>query len=172
MGIKEVLASLYESETQKQDAETPNQNYFIDIIQEFMITNQAGIAVFYYTLSESEDVDQQSLASYFDLILRFTKHNLKESLKSITLDDHIFHFYTHKSGLHLIFKCLNKQYDPDSLDSLAEKLVLNFLKIYKEKIENFNGEISNFSSFIDFITEVFDSKNRTHLMEHEIIVLI
>jgi len=131
-----------------------------------MITNQAGIAVFYYTLSESDDFDQQSLASYFDLILRFTKHSFKESLKSITLDDHIFYFYTHESGLHLIFKCLNKQFDPESLESLAEKLILNFLTIYKEKIDNFNGEVSNFTSFIDFITEVFDSKNKTPLMEH------
>ena len=131
-----------------------------------MITNQAGIAIFYYTLYESDDFDQQSLASYFDLIIRFTKHNFKESLKSITLDDHVFYFYTHESGLHLIFKCLNKQFDPESLDSLAKKLVQNFLTIYKEKIDNFNGEVSNFSSFIDFITEVFDSKNKTPLMEH------
>ena len=131
-----------------------------------MITNQAGIAVFYYTLSENDDFDQQSLASYFDLILRFTKHNFRESLKSITLDDHVFYFFTHESGLHLIFKCLNKQFDPESLDSLANRLVQNFLTIYKDKIDDFNGEVSNFSSFIDFITEVFDSKKKTPLMEH------
>lgn len=130
-----------------------------------MITNQAGIAVFYYTLSDDNSVDQQALASYFDLIIRFTKHNLKEDLKSITLEDHIFYFYTHQSGLHLIFKCLNQQFDPDMLETLAEKLVKNFLTIYKDKIDDFNGEISNFSSFIDFITEVFNSKN-TPLMEH------
>jgi len=131
-----------------------------------MITNQAGIAVFYYTLSDDNSVDQQSLASYFDLIIRFTKHNLKENLKSITLENHIFYFYTHQSGLHLIFKCLNQQFDPDMLESLAEKLVKNFLTIYKDKIDDFNGEISNFSSFINFVTEVFDSKNQTPLMEH------
>jgi len=144
----------------------PAQNYLIDIIQELMITNQAGIAVFYYTLSQDSTVDQQSLASYFDLIIRFTKHNLKENLKSISLEDHIFYFYTHESGLHLIFKCLNKQFDSEMLEALAERLIRNFLTIYKEKIDNFNGEVSNFSSFIDFITEVFDSKNDTPLMEH------
>ena len=131
-----------------------------------MITNQAGIAVFYYTLSDDNTVDQQSLASYFDLIIRFTKHNLKENLKSITLENHIFYFYTHQSGLHLIFKCLNQQFDSEMLESLAETLVKNFLTIYKDKIDDFNGEISNFASFIDFITEVFDSKNNTPLMEH------
>ena len=131
-----------------------------------MITNQAGIAVFYYTLSDDNSVDQQALASYFDLIIRFTKHNLKENLKSITLENHVFYFYTHLSGLHLIFKCLNQQFDSEMLESLAEKLIKNFLTIYKDKIDDFNGEISNFSSFIDFITEVFDSKNNTPLMEH------
>ncbi len=131
-----------------------------------MITNQAGIAVFYYTLSENSTVDQQSLASYFDLIIRFTRHNLKETLKSISLENHIFYFYTHESGLNLIFKCLNEQFDSEMLESLAEKLIKNFLTIYKDKIDNFNGEVSNFTSFIDFVTEVFDSKNKTPLMEH------
>jgi len=145
---------------------TPEQNYFVDVIQELMITNQAGIAVFYYTLSDDNSVDQQSLASYFDLIIRFTKHNLKENLKSITLENHIFYFYTHQSGLHLIFKCLNQQFDSVMLESLAEKLVKNFLTIYKDKIDDFNGEISNYSSFIVYVTEVFDSKNRAPLMEH------
>ena len=92
-----------------------------------MITNQAGIAVFYYTLSDDNSVDQQALASYFDLIIRFTKHNFKENLKSITLENHVFYFYTHLSGLHLIFKCLNQQFDSEMLESLAEKLIKNFL---------------------------------------------
>ena len=131
-----------------------------------MITNQAGIAVFCYTLSDNNTIDQQSLASYFDLIIRFTKHNFNENLKSITLENHIFYFYSHQSGLNLIFKCLNKPFYSDTLESLAEKLVQNFLTIYKDKIDDFNGEVSNFSSFIDLITELFDSKTNTPLMEH------
>ena len=131
-----------------------------------MITNQAGIAIFCYTLSDNNTIDQQTLASYFDLIIRFTKHNFDESLKSITLENHIFYFYTHQSGLNLIFKCLNKPFYSDTLESLAEKLVQNFLTIYKDKIDDFNGEVSNFSSFIDLITELFDSKTNSPLMEH------
>ena len=157
---------MYENENVIDDTKESEKNYLVDIVQELMITNQAGIAVFYYTLSDDNTVDQQSLASYFDLIIRFTKHNLNESLKSISLENHIFYFYTHQSGLHLIFKCLNKQFDSEMLDWLAEKLVKNFLTIYKDKIDNFNGEVSNFSSFIDFVTEVFNSNNKTPLMEH------
>lgn len=126
-----------------------------------MIINRAGIALFYHNFSENNIFrDHQSLASYFDLICRFTKNQFKESLKTISLDNSIFFFCTHKSGLHIIFKCDNKKFDRELLDSLANKIVDNFITKFSNNLKDFNGEISNFYNFSQFIENVLDLKDK------------
>jgi hypothetical protein len=131
------------------------------MIQELMIINKAGIALFYYDFSGNNIFkDQQSLASYFDLICRFTKNQFKESLKTISLDNSIFFFFTHKSRLHIIFKCDNKKFDSKLLESLANKIIDNFITNYRNDLKDFNGEISNFHSFSHVLEKVIDSKEK------------
>ena len=63
------------------------------MIQELMIINQAGLALFYHNFKNKDRLDdEQSLASYFDIICRFTKQNFKESLRLLMLDSFIFSF--------------------------------------------------------------------------------
>lgn len=131
------------------------------MIKELMIINKAGIALFYHNFSGSIIFrDHQSLASYFDLICRFTKNQFKESLRTISLDNSSFFFYTHKSGLHIIFKCDNKPIDRELLESLADKIIDNFIKKFKNNLKDFNGEISNFYTFSHFLEKVLDSKDK------------
>ncbi len=131
------------------------------MIQQLMIINRAGIALFYHNFSGRSNIfkDQQSLASYFDLLCRFTKNQFKESLRTISLDNSIFFFYTHQSGLHTIFKCDNESFDRELLESLADKIIDNFIKKFKNDLKDFNGEISNFHGFSKILEKVIDSKD-------------
>lgn len=129
------------------------------MIQELMIINQAGIALFYHDfLNNNRLDDEQSLASYFDIICRFTKREFKESLKMLTLDSFIFFFYNHISGFHLVLKCDNKEIDKKKLELFSEIIIDNFLKKYKDYLEDFNGEISKFKSFSNNIIQILDTK--------------
>ena len=125
-----------------------------------MIINQAGLALFYNNFKEEEKVgDEQSLASYFDIICRFTKRNFKESLRVLMLDSFIFFFYTHKSQYHLVLKCKNRNYDKKELEIISASIIEKFLEKYCNDLEEFNGEISHFKSFTAELTEITSSKN-------------
>jgi hypothetical protein len=131
-----------------------------------MITNQAGLALFYHNFKDKDKVgDEQSLASYFDIICRFTKENFKESLRILVLDSFIFFFYTHKSQYHLVLKCKNGNYDKNTLESISESIIEKFLEKYSYFLEDFNGEISQFKSFTAELTEIAYSKNFM-ILEH------
>ena len=130
------------------------------MIQELMIINQAGLALFYHNFKNKDRVDdEQSLASYFDIICRFTKQNFKESLRLLMLDSFIFFFYTHKSRFHLVLKCKNGNYDEKMLESISESIIEKFLEKYGNILEDFNGEISQFKTFANELTEFMYSKN-------------
>ena len=136
------------------------------MIVELMIINQAGLALFYHNFNEEDKLsDEQSLASYFDIICRFTKRNFKESLKMLMLDSFIFFFYTHKSRYHLVLKCLNGNYVKKTLELISESIIEKFLEKYKYHLKDFNGEISQFKSFTAELTEITKSKNY-QILEH------
>ncbi len=119
-----------------------------------MIINQAGLALFYHNFNNEDRMDdEQSLASYFDIICRFTKRNFKESLRLLMLDSFIFFFYTHKSRFHLVLKCRNGNYDKIILESISERIIEKFLDKYGNFLEEFNGEISQFKSFTAELAE-------------------
>ncbi|MFX1424820.1 MAG: hypothetical protein ACFFBE_00085 [Promethearchaeota archaeon] len=129
------------------------------MIQELMIINNAGIALFYHNfIDDNKADDQQSLAGYFDIICRFTKNSFKESLRMLTLDSFIFFFYSHKSKYHLVLKCVNKELNKRLLEEISESIIESFLKIYKEKLRNFNGEISSFNSFTKVVKKIVSTK--------------
>ncbi|MFX1363313.1 MAG: hypothetical protein ACFFCE_18825 [Promethearchaeota archaeon] len=129
------------------------------MIQELMIINQAGLAVFYHNFISDENVnDKQSIAGYFDVICRFTKQSFKESLKILELDSFSFFFYTHKSNYHLVLKCENKIFDKQLLESISEKIIDTFIKKYKEILQDFNGEISHFKPFSHQIIKIFSNQ--------------
>ena len=128
------------------------------MIQELMIINQAGLALFYHNFKSNDRInDEQSLASYFDIICRFTKRNFKESLRTLTLDSVIFFFYTHKSLYHLVLKCDKQKLDKKVLETLSESIINKFLEEYKYILEDFNGEISLFKSFSEEIRKLLVS---------------
>ncbi len=128
------------------------------MIQELMIINQAGLALFYHNFKNNDRInDEQSLASYFDIICRFTKRNFKESLRTLTLDSVIFFFYTHKSLYHLVLKFDKKKFDKKVLETLSESIINKFLEEYKDVLEDFNGEISLFKSFSEEIRKLLAS---------------
>ena len=109
------------------------------MIQELMIINHAGLALFYHNFKSKENLDdEQSLASYFDIICRFTKQNFKESLRTIALDSFIFFFYTHESCYHLVLKCDNRKFDKALLEALSERIIERFLEKYKVVLKDFN----------------------------------
>lgn len=136
------------------------------MILELMIINQAGLALYYHNFNEEDKLgDEQSLASYFDIICRFTKRNLKESLKMLMLDSFIFFFYTHKSRYHLVLKCKNGNYVKKTLELISESIIEKFLEKFSSHLVEFNGEISLFKSFTAELTEITKSKNY-QILEH------
>jgi hypothetical protein len=129
------------------------------MIQELMIINDAGIALFYHNFINNNQLDdQQSLAGYFDIICRFTRSSFKESLRMLTLDSIIFFFYTHKSNYYLVFKCINKEIDHILLEDVAECIIDNFLTKYNEILKDFSGEISLFESFSETVKNIVSTK--------------
>ena len=129
------------------------------MIQELMIINKAGIALYYHNFVDVNLIDdQQSLASYFDIICRFTKNNFKESLKMLTLDSFVFFFYTHKSNYHLVLKCGNKEINENLLEDIAESILTAFLTEFKNSLEDFKGEISEFKPFSEIVESLVSSK--------------
>jgi hypothetical protein len=130
------------------------------MIQELLIINQAGLALFYHNFNDNDTMDdEQSLASYFDIICRFTKRNFNESLRILILDSFIFFFYTHETQFHLVLKCKNGNYDKEVLEIISESVIEKFLKKFSYCLEDFNGEISQFKSFATELTEITSSKN-------------
>ena len=124
-----------------------------------MIINKAGIALYYHNFVDVNLIDdQQSLASYFDIICRFTKNNFKESLKMLTLDSFVFFFYTHKSNYHLVLKCGNKEINKNLLEDIAESILTAFLTEFKNSLEDFKGEISEFKPFSEIVESLVSSK--------------
>ncbi|MFX0022617.1 MAG: hypothetical protein ACFE9S_09835 [Candidatus Hermodarchaeota archaeon] len=129
------------------------------MIKELMIIDQAGIALFYHNFINNEKLDdEQSLASYFDIICRFTKNSFNESLRTLVLDSFLFFFYTHKSNYHLVLKCENIDFNKKKLENVSETIISRFLTLYKDVLDNFNGEISHFKSFSKPIIEILCSE--------------
>ena len=117
------------------------------MIQEIMILNKAGIALFYHNFTSRKMKDIQIVASYFDLICRYTKSSLNETLKSFSLQDRKIFFYSHNSGLHVVFICENKAYKEKIFNYLADLIIQKFTRLYNKELERFSGEISAFKSF-------------------------
>ncbi len=135
------------------------------MIQKITILNDEGIPIFFHNFSGSsnEDENYHLIASYFDQICRFTKYGFKESLNRIEMDKSVFYFYTHPtSNYHLIFKLDNrvdkKKHNKKNLDSIAIKVFDKFLTKFKEELNNFNGNFSQFKSFSLDIHEIVKSK--------------
>lgn len=124
-----------------------------------MIINEAGIALFYHNFIDEDHIgDEQTLASYFDIICKFTKQSFKESIRTIILDSFIFFFYTHNSRFHLVLKCDNRNFDKKLLESVSEMIIEKFLNQHKEILEDFNGDISYFRPFSKNLETIIKSK--------------
>ena len=136
-----------------------------------MIINQAGIALFYQNFINDEQLDdQQYLASYFDIICKFTKKSFKESLKTLVLDSFLFFFYTHNYNFHLVLKCENIDFDKKVLENISEIIISSFINEYKDILNNFNGEISCFKPFSKQIIQILNTEfkdfMKTYYLEH------
>ncbi|MFX1383257.1 MAG: hypothetical protein ACFFBP_12520 [Promethearchaeota archaeon] len=128
------------------------------MIQEILILNKAGIALFYHSFTDRKILDIQIVASFIDLICRFTRGNLNVSLKSFTLKDRKIIFYSHKSGYHVVFICKIKPYKEKLFKNLADILIKKFLNLYKNELKDFNGEISTFRSFSQIVEQTINPK--------------
>ena len=135
------------------------------MIQKITLLNDEGIPIFFHNFGDSsnEDENYQLIASYFDQICRFTKYGFKESLNTLRMNKSVFYFYTHHpSNYHLIFKCDsrvdNKKQKKKNLDSIAVKLLDQFLAKFKKELINFNGNFSQFKSFSLDIHKIVKSK--------------
>ncbi len=140
-------------------------------IQELLILNESGIALFHHRFSEGKNrLDIQLIASYFDLMCRYAKSEMHASLKSFTLENQVVFFFSHESGLHLVFICNNERFDLDLLNTLADITIENFIVMFKKKLENFNGEISSFRQFSEVIEDIVNTKiwklKRHKLLQH------
>ncbi|MFX0037877.1 MAG: hypothetical protein ACFFCY_04160 [Promethearchaeota archaeon] len=141
------------------------------MINELMIINEAGIALFYHSIINNDNLDdQQSLASYFDIICKFTKESFKESLKTLVLDSFLFFFYTHNSNYHLVLKCENIDFNKKVLENISETIISSFVNEYKDILNNFNGEISCFKPFSKQIIQILNTEfkdfMKTSYLEH------
>ena len=140
------------------------------MIQELIILNNDGIPVFYHNFLHKSDIDEdyQLVASFLDQLSSFTKASLKKDLNTIVWEDLVFFFYTHqKTDLRLIFKCENPQHYhliddlaiiKRPIDTLSKVILNKFHLEYKEDLEDFKGEVSQFKPFSKIINNLFTSR--------------
>ena len=135
------------------------------MIQELLIINKAGIALFYHNFINKlkKQDNYQLIASFLDQIAHFTKFGLKNDLGLIKMNNFFFSFYKHhKSNHRIVLKCDQSNFEnpkviKKSLDIVSKKLADNFYNHYKEDLDNFDGNISRFHSFTTVIEEIFGS---------------
>lgn len=133
------------------------------MIQELLIINNAGIALFYHNFLKKDNKkdDYQLIASFLDQIAYFTKFGLKNELELIKMNNYFLSFYKHnKSNHRIVLKCDQSNFDNSkiikkSLDLVAKKLGDNFYNRYKEELEHFDGNVSQFNSFTNTIEDIF-----------------
>jgi len=136
------------------------------MIDELIIIDKAGIALFYHNFLHKDYIDDNFhlIASFLDQISRFTKVALKDYLNMIEWQKYVFFFYVHKKTQYLlIFKCDNtkigdKALIKKSLDMIAKTIFDRFLIIFEKELLNFNGEISRFRSFSEELNKMFKAK--------------
>jgi len=136
------------------------------MIDELMIIDKAGIPLYYHNFLRKGYIDDNFhlIASFLDQISRFTRAAFKDYLNMIEWKDKIFFFYIHKkTEFLLILKCdntkiENKEIIKKSLDIIANNLFKRFLLKFKEVLEDFRGDVSQFKTFSEEIDKMFKLK--------------
>ncbi len=136
------------------------------MIDEFMVLNNDGIALYYHNFIQKtkKREDYQLIAGFLDQISQFTKFSLKEPLKIIEWGDLIFFFFLHdKSELRLVFKCDNTKVDSIDIvkrpiEMMAKNILNKFLAEFEEQINDFKGEISQFNLFSKIVDKIVSLK--------------
>ena len=126
----------------------------IKMLRHLIIANNSGVALFHHSFCDKKLFDIQLISGYFDLLCRFSKSEMKASLKSFTVGKKRVIFYAHDSDIHIIFICKDVKYDEKSLLIFARRLIEDFLKSYKSELRDFNGQISIFRPFSKKVEEL------------------
>lgn len=134
------------------------------MIDELIILNTEGIPLFYYNfrMSHQEVDDYHLIASFLDQLSKFTKASLKGDLNVLEWKDFSYFFYRGEDlPIELIFKVDhskifgNVNIIKKPIDMIAKHVIYKFRIKYKDQLENFRGETSQFKPFSKEIDSIF-----------------
>ncbi|TFF89315.1 MAG: hypothetical protein EU549_01075 [Promethearchaeota archaeon] len=131
----------------------------MNLVEEFWIINFDGIP--YFSFAPDEELDSNLLGSFFSAIQSFAKQISSDSrndkfIHSITLGKYLFFFLVNpKNRLYFISKS-KKNISEKNINQHLKKIERMFIEDYKEKIENFDGEIDAFEHFREKFKKYFE----------------
>lgn len=139
------------------------------MINELIIVNESGLALFYQNFIGKSPKDYQQIAAFFTALNTFAKSGgMNDEISLIAMENNIFRIFK-KDNLNFIFNCRKKELNQKILNQLIIKIANEFIGRYKEKIDKFNGEIAVFDPFTEDIDKICDIKTKKSKKSSEIL---
>jgi len=141
--------------------------YDSKMINEFLVVDRSGIALFYFD-AEGNGKEHQRLASFFTALDIFVKEGFKDSIKMIKLVNKIYYLYP-KDNLIFIASILKTNFKEKLVEEFMSKVSEKFLKKFTSNITQFKKDISIFDSFIYDLQELIGKKIKIKKKSSEIL---
>ncbi|MHA1148184.1 MAG: hypothetical protein ACTSR8_08055 [Promethearchaeota archaeon] len=136
------------------------------MIEEFWIIDKNGICFFHRSIKENSNAVKHDFADFDQLlsglmsgILTASKEMLSSDIQKIESTSYKFLFFSEKSLVFVVKATLNSS---DKKIKKQIKILQDlFIKKFKDKIENFDGEISSFKHFEEDLDIIFQKMTKS-----------
>ncbi|UCD00840.1 MAG: hypothetical protein JSV23_08115 [Promethearchaeota archaeon] len=124
------------------------------ILQDIWILDRSGIVIFYREFDKV--VSPQLFGAMMSALNMFAEQLTEGGLSNFDLQNTRFTIIK-KNGLTFVANS-SKQYNQKKVNKELKKISDKFIKLYSEKLKNFDGEIGAFSDFKNEIESAIEEK--------------
>ncbi len=138
------------------------------IIEEFWVINDTGLCLFYRSIHPEKQVATQSdlISGMFSAILQLHSKLSGSSIQKFEDTEGKFLFFARKNLIFIVKARLNA---PD--DKIKKRVTLlqdKFIKKFQAKLDNFDGNVTEFKSYEKDLDSVFTEMSRIEKWGHEL----
>ncbi|MBD3227040.1 MAG: hypothetical protein GF329_02545 [Candidatus Lokiarchaeota archaeon] len=139
------------------------------MINELIIVNESGLALFYQNLLGKIPKEYQQIAAFFTALNTFASAGaVNDEVKMISTEKSIFKIIK-RDEFSFIFSCSKRKIDESKLNTTIRRIVEEFLNEFNKEINRFNGDISIFDSFSENIEKICNIKTKKPKKSSEIL---